>query len=55
MLKENKSFVKTSEFRDWKTKVINRYKEEIKSGRPQFTGDNMVVMGDPMLLIAEAE
>lgn len=54
MLNENNKFIKTKQFRTWKSDVIKHMTKEVMDGRPQFTGDNMVVMGDPMLLIAEA-
>lgn len=51
MLKRNKDFIKTEEFRAYKASKINQLKEEIKHGNLLLHGDNMTIMGDPMPLL----
>ena len=48
--KKNSDYMNTKEFKEFKKKSINRYKTNVEAGKVKMVGDNLILVGDPIML-----
>ena len=48
--KKNSDYMNTKEFKDFKKKSINKYKTNVEAGKVKMVGDNLILVGDPVML-----
>jgi hypothetical protein len=54
LYKQNRSFEKSSFFREYKKKDISKYVETLRNGKLLVEGDNLTVVGNPYVLLLHA-
>ena len=50
MCKKNSDYMNTKEFRNFKTETIRNYKKNVEAGKVKMVGDNLILVGDPVML-----
>ena len=48
--KKNSDYMNTKEFRNFKTETIRNYKKNVEAGKVKMVGDNLILVGDPIML-----